>query len=135
MLDVPASDAVICDFDSDGKLELGIIEKFHGDVLSIYRINDQGKYEKCWEYPEKLEMLHAIWAGTLCGKKRFVVGNRRGNRKTIAVSWEAGEYQTEIIEENTGAANILHFMNKEGKDIIVAANREINEVAMFIFEK
>lgn len=68
-------------------------------------------------------------------KKRFVVGNRRGNRKTIAVSWEAGEYQTEIIEENTGAANILHFMNKEGKDIIVAANREINEVAMFIFEK
>lgn len=135
LLDVPASDAVICDFDSDGKLELGIIEKFHGDVLSIYRINDQGKYEKCWEYPEKLEMLHAIWAGTLCGKKRFVVGNRRGNRKTIAVSWEAGEYQTEIIEENTGAANILHFMNKEGKDIIVAANREINEVAMFIFEK
>ena len=53
---------------------------------------------------------HSLW------KKRFVVGNRRGNRKTIAVSWEAREYQTEIIEENTGAANILHFMNKEGKD-------------------
>lgn len=135
LLDVPASDGVLCDFDEDGQLELGIIEKFHGDVLSIYHMNENGEYKKCWEYPEKLEMLHAIWAGTLCGKKRFVVGNRKGNRKTLAVSWGDGTYQTEIIEENTGAANILHFVNSEKKDVIVAANREVNEIAMFTFEE
>lgn len=133
LLDVPTSDAVLCDFDADGQPELGIIEKFHGDTLSIYHKNAQGQYEKCWEYPEKLEMLHAIWAGTLCGKPRFVVGNRRGNRKTMAISWEGTGYQAEILEENTGAANVLHFVNAKGQDVLVAANREINEVAMFTF--
>lgn len=134
LLDMPVSDAVLCDFDGDGELELGTIEKFHGDTLSIFHLNGDGVYKKCWEYGEKLEFLHAIWAGKLCGKNTFVVGNRRGNRVTMAVTWENGAYKTDIIERDAGAANLLHFMNAQGKDVLVAANREISEVAMFTFE-
>ena len=34
----------------------------------------------------------------------------------------------EIIDENVGPANVLHFV-KDGKDVLVAANREIDEIA------
>jgi hypothetical protein len=29
----------------------------------------------------------------------------------------------------------MHFINKEGKDVIVATNREIDEVAMYTITK
>ncbi len=38
--------------------------------------------------------------------------------------------ETSVIDEGCGAANIYHFV-KDGKDILIAANREINEVAMY----
>ncbi len=135
LLDVPASDAVLCDFDGDGQAELGIIEDFHGDRLSIYHHDEQGKYKKCWEHSEPLEMLHAIWAGELGGKNYFLAGNRKGNRKTLLIFYEDGEYREELLEQDTGAANVLHFVNRKGQDVIVAANREINEVAMFTLKK
>ncbi|MBQ1922742.1 MAG: hypothetical protein II189_02875, partial [Lachnospiraceae bacterium] len=48
-------------------------------------------------------------------------------------SWdaEAGTYKYEFIDKNTGCANALHFIDKDGKDIIVGTNREINEVAYY----
>ena len=36
--------------------------------------------KKVWQHPEKLEMLHATWACTLCGKPVWIVGHRKGTR-------------------------------------------------------
>ena len=59
------------------------------------------------------------------------MGWRKGTKNTIAITWGDGNYQTEYIDQNTGAANVLHFVNQDGKDVIVATNREIDEAAMY----
>jgi len=80
LYDQPVSDAVLCDFDGDGEPELGCISPFHGDELYVCKKNAAGQYEKVWQHPEKLEMLHATWACTLCGKPVWIVGHRKGAR-------------------------------------------------------
>lgn len=135
---VPSSDSVLVDFDGDGQLELGCISPFHGASLTIYHLDAHGNYVPQWKYsrPEsETEMLHATWACELLGKPTWIVGWRKGTKDTIAITWdpESGTYQTEYIDRNTGCANALHFVNKEGRDVIVATNREINEVALYTF--
>lgn len=131
---VPSSDSVLMDFDRDGRLELGCISPFHGASLTIYHLDEHGNYVPQWKYgrPEsETDMLHATWAGSLLGKPTWVVGWRGGTKNTIAITWKDGTYQTEFIDQNTGCANVMHFVNKEGKAVIVGANREIDEVAMY----
>jgi len=131
---VPSSDSVLIDFDGDGQLELGTISPFHGNSLTIYHLDEHGNYVPCWKYgrPEKeTEMLHATWAGELLGRPTWVVGWRKGTKNTIAITYANGAYQTEAIDTDTGCANVMHFVNKDGKDVIVGTNREIDEVAMY----
>ncbi|MCD8248321.1 MAG: hypothetical protein LUC60_00385 [Lachnospiraceae bacterium] len=133
---IPSSDSVLVDFDGDGQLELGVISPFHGASLTIYHLDEHGNYVPQWKYgrPEsETEMLHATWACELLGKPSWIVGWRKGTKNTIAISWdaEAGDYHCDFIDQNTGCANAMHFVNKEGKDVIVVTNREIDEVALY----
>ena len=134
LLDVPTSDAVLLDFDGDGKLELGCMSPFHGDQLAIYHLDEAGNYQKAWEYSEPCEFLHAIWAGRLSCGPAWVVGHRKGKRNTMLIRYnpDAG-YTTEIIDEDAGAANVMHFVNPAGEDVLIAANREIDEISMYTF--
>lgn len=131
---VPSSDSVLIDLDGDGQLELGCISPFHGASLTIYHLDEFGNYVPQWKYdrPEaETEMIHATWAGTILGKPTWIVGWRKGTKDTIAITWKDGAYQTEYIDRDAGCANVMHFVNKDGKDIIVATNREIDEAAMY----
>ena len=133
---VPTSDSVLIDLDGDGKPELGMISDFHGNSLCIYHQDAHGNYVPQWKYPvpeKDTEMLHATWADTVLGKPAWIVGWRKGTKDTIMITWdaEAGTYKYEFIDKNTGCANALHFIDKDGKDIIVGTNREINEVAYY----
>ncbi|MBQ1317573.1 MAG: hypothetical protein IIY46_08860 [Lachnospiraceae bacterium] len=136
LLTVPTSDAVLVDFDGDGKEELGLISPFHGNSLTIWHLDEHDNYVPQWKlsFPEKdTEMLHATWACELLGRPSWIVGWRKGTKDTIAVRWdaEAGDYTFDYIDKNTGCANALHFKDAEGKDIIVGTNREIDEVAYY----
>lgn len=134
LLNIPTSDAVLYDFDGDGKLELGCMSPFHGEQLAIYHLDEAGVYQKVWEYAEPAEFLHAIWAGEMLGKPVWVVGHRKGKRNTMMISYDAEQgYTVDIIDENVGAANVLHIVNAQGEDVLVATNREIDEVAMYTF--
>jgi len=133
---VPSSDSVLMDFDGDGRPELGCISPFHGSSLTIYRLDEFGNYVPQWKYerPEaETEMLHASWVCELRGRPTWIVGWRRGTRNTVAVYWdaEAGNYKTELIDVGCGCANALHFVNAAGEDVIVAANRETDEIALY----
>ena len=131
---VPASDSVLLDFDGDGQLELGTISPFHGSSITIYHLDVHGNYVPQWKYPcpeAETEMVHATWAGTLLGRPAWVVGWRKGTKNTIAITYENGAYQTALIDQDTGCANLMHFVNKDGQDVLVGTNREIDEVAMY----
>lgn len=133
LLDVPASDAVMADLDGDGKMELVVISPFHGDEVSVYKETD-GRYEKVFKYPEKAEFLHAIWSGKLCGKTVVVLGHRKGARRLFVLLWTDGHYTFKTIDDDCGPANVYGY-NYEGRDILVATNREINQIAMYTFEE
>lgn len=131
LLESPASDAVLVDMDGDGEEELCTLAPFHGEKVSIYK-KVNGSYEKAYDFPEDAEFTHAIYGGDLCGIPSFVVGHRKGKRNLFVIRYhqETGTYGYEIIDENVGPANVLHFV-KDGKDVLVAANREIDEIAYY----
>ncbi len=132
LLDTPASDSTLIDLDGDGKDELLVLSPFHGDTIRIYReIN--GSYEPDYEYPQKLEFLHAIWSGNIKGVPSVIIGHRKGDRKLLQFTWKNGTYHAEEIDHGCGAANAYGF-SRNGKDYVVATNREVNEIAMYIFD-
>lgn len=134
LLERPVSDAVLVDLDQDGTEELCILAPFHGDKVSIYK-KDGNAYHEKYPYPESLDFAHAIYGGNLCKRPAFIVGHRRGNRNLIAFFYDKGTnaYQAQILDEDCGSANVFHY-TKDGKDILISANREIDEVAMYTLE-
>lgn len=134
LLDVPASDALLLDLDEDGKEELAVISPFHGDTFSIYK--EWGDtFERIYTYPQKLEFLHAIYGGELCRRPGLVIGHRKGARLLLAIrSDRRGSYKCQILDSGRGAANVLHYC-KDGRDYLIAANRETDEIAMYTLEE
>ncbi len=133
LLDTPASDAVMIDLDGDGSRELIVISPFHGDTLSIYRENE-GHYDLDYTYPERAEFLHAIWSGTIGGRPAAVIGHRKGARRLLMFSWceEKKAYRFRTLDDDCGPANVYGYQ-ADGKDVLIAANREMNEIAMYTF--
>lgn len=128
---LPTSDAAFVDFEGNGNKALCTLSPFHGDQVSIYRRNGAA-CEKLYDYPEKAEFSHAICGCTLCGQPAFVFGHRKGKRRLVAVTWNKirEAFEETVLDTDCGPANVCHYVH-EGKDIIIAANREINEIAMY----
>lgn len=131
LYDQAVSDAVLVDFDGDGVPELGCIAPFHGDQLYICRKNNTGEYEKAWDFGEPCEMLHSTWPCTLSGKPAWIVGYRKGKRDLMVLTFENGTYKTELIDSDCGSANVFKFVDSNGSEKIISANRETDEVAMY----
>lgn len=134
LLNTPASDAVLVDMDEDGEKELAVLSPFHGDQISIYK-KQNGKFEKIYDYEKKTEFTHAIYGGKLCGKSALVVGHRKGERNLIVFTYDkaSSSYKSQIIDKDCGPANVFRY-TKDGKDIIISTNREIDQVAMYTLE-
>ncbi|MDK2964613.1 hypothetical protein [Lacrimispora sp.] len=131
LLDTPASDAVLVDFDQDGERELAVLSPFHGDCISIYK-KYGGNYQKVYEYEKPAEFSHAIYGGSLCRQPALVVGHRQGNRNLICFTWNQDKqaYQWDILDQDCGPANVLH-KRRNGEDWLISANRETDEIAMY----
>lgn len=133
LLDTPSSDAVLVDFDGDGEKELAVLSPFHGDKICIYKKLDKG-FERVYEYEKPADFTHAIYGGSLCGKQVLIVGHRKAERNLIVFWWDEEKgYCWELIDEDCGSANVFHFVD-EGKDILISANRENDEIAMYTLE-
>lgn len=124
-----ASDGLLLDLDGDGEEELCTIAPFHGDTVNIYK-KTAGEFQLVYTHPEKLEFLHAICGTKICGKNTWILGNRKGDRKLLAFTYEDGQYQAQELDRGYGAANVLHYVY-EGKDVVVAANRETDQIARY----
>lgn len=117
------------DFDGDGEKELLTLSPFHGDTLRIYNKSGSG-YAPVFEYAKKIEFAHAICGCTICGRNMAIIGYRKGERELLAVYHLNGEYVVEVLDRDVGPANVLHSV-VDGKDILLSANREINEIAYY----
>lgn len=136
LLDTPASDATMIDLDGDGRLELAVISPFHGDQATIYKYAEASDtYEKMYEYPEKADFLHAIWSGRMDGRPVVILGHRKGARRLMAFWWDEDKQTMRFrtLDDDCGPANALGY-TYEGKDLLIATNREVNEIAMYVFE-
>ena len=123
--------ALSMDLDGDGRKELAVLSPFHGDTFSIYQDRGEGFF-KVYECPDKMEFLHAVYGGPLCRIPRVVIGFRKGERNLVSFSYcrESGTYEREIIDRDCGPANVCHYMVNQN-DVIISANRETDEIAMY----
>lgn len=121
------SDCAVCDIDGDGELEIATIEAFHGDKGKIYKCID-GKWQVIHEHD--YEFGHVVWGGQLQGKPAFIIAGRKGEMEHIIFTMEKGKI-IETLVDNTGGPSNIAVVNKEDKDIILAANRQIGEMAIY----
>lgn len=125
-----ASDMLYLDFDGDGERELLTFTPFHGNRLLVYKKLD-GVYKQIYEYPKELPFLHAIWGFSLQGKPVAAIGNREGDRELLLFYYDREKgYTAEIIDSEAGPANVMYF-ERDGKDFLLAANRETDEAAIY----
>lgn len=129
-----SSDAVFADLDGDGRPELITLSPFHGDRISIYR-QVNGIFEKVYVCPRRTEFAHAIAAGRLSGKNCVMIGHRGGAGDLLLFTYseERKEYCFERVDTGCGAANVL-FLEGADRPFVAAANREINEIALYFPE-
>ena len=125
----PASDAVLLDIDNDGEDELLTLSPFHGDTVAFYKKNREN-FERVTVYKEKLEFLHAMYGGFISGKPVFITGHRKGSMDLLAFVFDGLDYNVITIDRNCGSANVLRFIDN-GNDVLVSANRETGEIAMY----
>lgn len=132
LLNQPTSDMAFADLDGDGEKELITISPFHGDTVTIHHRQADG-YVPVYRCERPLPFAHAIWAGEIQGKTVALIGHRSGSRDLVAFFWESGRYVSQILEQDTGAANLLHY--RQGKeDRLLCANREHDEIGFYRIE-
>ena len=135
-MDWPISDISTVDIDGDGELEYATIEPFHGEYFRVYKKID-GKFVRIFEHPEVSEFYHVVVGATLAGTPVFVGGCRRGKQQLFYVKAKSTsplELEAVVIEEGVGPSNV-YVINEAGRDIVVAANREKAQAALYFVTK
>ncbi|WP_378952966.1 hypothetical protein [Pelosinus sp. sgz500959] len=127
------SDMAICDIDNDGCMELATIEPFHGNRGIIYK-NKDGKLSPIYEY--EYEFGHVVWGGKILNKPSFIIGGRDGHRELNCFQTEEGSGRIKHFTiDNTGGPTNIAVLNTGKSDLILAANRDIEEITLYeIFE-
>jgi hypothetical protein len=131
-MDWPISDISAIDIDGDGELEFATIEPFHGEYFRIYK-KIGGVYEKVFEHPEVTEFYHVVVGAKLAGEPVFIGGCRRGRQQLFYVRARRTDplvLEPVLIEEGVGPSNV-HVLHEKDRDILVAANRETDEAALY----
>ncbi len=131
LLDQPTSDALLLDFDGDGAEELLTLSPFHGDTLTVFKRTPDG-WQPVFTYEKKIEFAHAICAAVFGGRPMAIVGHRKGDRDLLAIRYDGG-YRVELLDHDVGPANALSY-ELAGKTCILAANREINQIARYALD-
>ncbi|HBC2030635.1 TPA: hypothetical protein I9Z65_002115 [Clostridium perfringens] len=133
IMDRPTSDVAVVDIDEDGEDELVTIEEFHG---KHFRINKKygDEYKIIYEYPKEMDFGHVVWGGKLRGVPTIIGGYRRCDKDLFYIQCtdkEKLEFETVVIESGVGPSNVA-VLNEDDRDIIISANRELGQAALYI---
>lgn len=123
------SDIAVCDIDKDGCMELAAIEPFHGSRGVIYKSID-GKLTPIHEH--EYEFGHVVWGGNILDKPAFIIGGRKGNMELNCFQMdETTKEITHFTIDNKGGPSNIAVGQKGNSNFIVAANRQIGEIALY----
>ncbi|WP_411169789.1 hypothetical protein ACH36K_04635 [Clostridium sp. MB05] len=128
----PTSDIAVVDIDEDGEDELVTIEDFHGGNFLINKKID-GEYKTIYKYPKEMDFGHVVWGGKLRGIPTIIGGYRRNEKELFIIQCDDKEkltFKTQVIEAGVGPSNVA-VINEEDRDIIISANRELGEAALY----
>ncbi len=130
----PTSDIACIDIDGDGQPEIATIEEFHGSYFRVYKMID-GEYRQIFEHPEVSEFYHVAASGKINGNPVFMGGCRRGKQQLFILSYnqETAKIEIHTVDENVGPSNAMN-VNLGDRDIIISANREIGQAAIYDIE-
>ena len=120
------------DYDGDGIRELLILSPFHGDTLAIYKPVD-GAMQCVYTCEKKMPFLHAIWGANISGREVALIGNREEDRELIALYWKDGGYVIDVLDQGAGPANCMYYRDGD-RDMVIASNRETDEVALYALQ-
>lgn len=133
MLDVEISDACTVDIDNDGQDEIVTIEKFHGNELNVYKLND-GVWTKIFE--KEIAFGHGLWGGKLLGKNRLLAGWRQGTKELICFTQNGEEIEEFVL--GAGGTSQFAVWEKGEKAYILSADRQaigqIGQLALYTLE-
>lgn len=139
VLTCPVSDVAVADIDGDGEAELATLDPFHGNTFRIWKKKNES-WSPVFEHPDHSEFYHAVWGGMLDGAPAFIGGCRRGSQALFVVrctGTEPLDFTCTVLEEGVGPSNVAVFPaaeNGTGHDIILSANREIAQAALYHLE-
>ena len=132
LLSRPVSDVAMVDIDSCGELELVTIEPFHGTDFLIHKRID-GVWRELYRYPEPMDFVHVAWGGLLRGVPTVIGGYRRGAKALFLLQVQDGKIAPTVIDEGFGPSNIA-VLNGAERDLIITANREAGQAAVYLVE-
>ena len=126
------SDAVLLDWNNDGREELVTIEPFHGSSFVFYERNQGEAWRAVHEIPCLLG--HSLWAGEALGRKTIILGERQGAGRVQLVfpngnnprSWETVE-----VARDTGGTNVAVLRATDRALEFVSANNDPNQVVLY----
>ena len=118
------------DVNHDGKEEIMTIEPFHGKTIKIYEYQNED-YEHVFTYPREIDFAHTLVSAKVNGVQSFVGGIRRVNPDLFIIQYKDYEYQTILVDEGCGPAN-LNVIDVEGKTIIHSSNHTKNEASLYV---
>ena len=80
-----------------------------------------------------MDFGHVVWGGKLRGIPTIIGGYRRVEKELFIIQCEDKEnltFKTQVIEAGIGPSNVA-VINEHDRDIIVSANRELGEAALY----
>ena len=134
ILHEPVSDIAVCDIDLDGEPEIAAILPFHGDTYKIFK-KKNGAYAPIYTHPDRNDFYHTVTAGSVNKKRVFIGGARGGEATLFMLTWDesTGAFISRELDRGRGPSAALLF-NAPGKDILVCANREVSQTAVYEFD-
>ncbi len=116
-------------------MAIAAILPFHGDEFKVFRPSG-GVCRECYAYPVENDFCHTVIAATLRGRPVFVGGARKLRANLFVLLWnsETNSFDAQELDAGVGPSNAF-MLNTPQRDILLSANRQLAQAAVYLFDR